>query len=145
MLPPAASVAEAIGDLDQRIADVESNIATLKREIAGHAVPRHMLTWLVDFVAGTEVKLEELRGRRRGLQRRRDNSIQTVLEGRNTIVSRLGGNRHRCAELAPTQAVRRCSTVTRSTRQPRPGFASLACLLECRLADPAPTLYTFTD
>jgi hypothetical protein len=99
MLPPAASVAEAIADLDQRIADVESNIATLKREIAGHAVPRHMLTWLMDFVAGAEVKLEELRGRRRELQRRRDSSIQTVLEGRNTIVSRLGG--HRSESLPP--------------------------------------------
>jgi hypothetical protein len=101
MLPPAASVAEAIADLDQRIADVESNIATLKREVAGHAVPRHMLTWLIDFVAGTEVKLEVLRGRRRELQRQRDDPIHTVHEGRNTIVSRLGGIRHRCAELAP--------------------------------------------
>ena len=110
MLPPAASVAEAIADLDQRIADVESNIATLKREIAGRAVPRHMLTWLIHFVAGTEVKLEELRGRRRELQRRRDNSIQTVHEGRNTIVSRLGGIRHRSAEFVPHTGRSPCST-----------------------------------
>jgi hypothetical protein len=89
-LRPMTNIAEAIADLDRRIADVESNMATVRREIAAHAVPRHMLNWLLDFVAVADGKLEELRGRRAELQRRRDNSAQMVHEESNAVVSMAG-------------------------------------------------------
>jgi hypothetical protein len=40
-----ANVADAIADLDQRIADVEGNIATLRREMTEPAVPGNLLQW----------------------------------------------------------------------------------------------------
>jgi hypothetical protein len=69
---PMTNIADAIGDLDRRIADVESNMATLRREMAAPGIPAHMLGWLLDFLATAEAKLGELRDRRAEMQRSRE-------------------------------------------------------------------------
>jgi hypothetical protein len=64
--------ADVIGDLDRRIAGVESNLATLKREMAEPGVPSHMVKWLLEFIVVAEGKLIELRDRRADMQRSRE-------------------------------------------------------------------------
>ena len=66
------SIVDAIGDLDRRIADVECNLATIRREMAPPGIPAHMLGWLLDFMATAEAKLGELQDRRAELQRSRE-------------------------------------------------------------------------
>jgi hypothetical protein len=47
-------------------ADVEGNLATLRREMAAPGIPAQMLRWLLDFIAIAETKLNDLRDRRAG-------------------------------------------------------------------------------
>jgi hypothetical protein len=69
---PMMNIAEAIGDLDRRIADVEGNLATLRREMAAPGIPAHMLRWLLEFIATAEGKLDKLRDRRAEMERSRE-------------------------------------------------------------------------
>jgi hypothetical protein len=72
------NLAHVIGQLDQRIADVEGNLATLKREMAAPGIPAHMLRWLFEFMATAEAKLGELRARRAELHRQPDSSMRSA-------------------------------------------------------------------
>jgi hypothetical protein len=73
MLPvgPMAKITNVV-ELDERIADIESNLATIRRELEARTVPVPVRNWLLDFIAIAEVRLVGLRARRAQLQRQGD-------------------------------------------------------------------------